>query len=456
MKNRWRLNDVIDLEYFLKQGDEIRIADPQTSLRQWLEDRRGLEKETLGADMILPGDFFGEIYLLLSYLFVIAGIIIGSSLTVSLSVYTGKAPLNVSVFLGFLVGTQFILLSLLLFTLLMRTLRPSYFGQSVLYSLLGTLITKAVVFIKNTAIKHLSAKRRSAIEAALGIAGAKKTVYGSLFYWSLFMLTQLFGIGFNIGVLSTTVLKVAGSDIAFGWQSTLQFSHKAVYELVKYISLPWSWAVPPDIAHPSLAQIEGSRMILKDGIWHHATSDLASWWTFVCFVVLFYGFMPRLILFCVAYFAQKWRLKKLDFSHIKVKHQGLTIKTAILIPDEIFEKCQDDMLEKLIRQHIGDYKIEQKLKVDADKHELAKLKDIHLFILLESWQPPIKEILSLIQSIRKNIGAKSRICIILIGRPKQHTVFTKVKEEEFMVWTQKITSLSDPYLSVERLVRDDQ
>ena len=89
-----------------------------------------------------------------------------------------------------------------------------------------------------------------------------------------------------VGVLALVgidgqVVQVVTADIAFGWQSTIQFSSDAVYTFVKIFSLPWSWIEPLSIVNPTYAQIQGSRMVLKDGIYHLATPDLVSWWPFL-------------------------------------------------------------------------------------------------------------------------------------------------------------------------------
>ena len=47
--------------------------------------------------------------------------------------------------------------------------------------------------------------------------------------------------------------------------------------------MPWAWLLPADLAYPSLAQVEGSHMVLKEGIYHLATGDL------VAMVALFYA-----------------------------------------------------------------------------------------------------------------------------------------------------------------------
>ncbi|HAO21528.1 MAG TPA: hypothetical protein DCQ37_14290, partial [Desulfobacteraceae bacterium] len=74
---------------------------------------------------ILPGEAFDEIHQLLCYLLMIAGIAIGSGLAFSLLTYKGTEPLNVSLYLGAIVGTQLLLILFLLSALIIGMFRRS-------------------------------------------------------------------------------------------------------------------------------------------------------------------------------------------------------------------------------------------------------------------------------------------------------------------------------------------
>ena len=297
-------------------------------------------------------------------------------------------------------------------------------------------------------------------------------------------------------------MKVLGSDVAFGWQSTVQFSSQTVFKLVQVIALPWSWLVPADIAHPAFYQVQGSHMVLKDGIYHLATKDLVSWWPFLCFAVLTYGLLPRLILLFVGTVVQKRALLKINFSHRTCQRilnrmrtplvntggrsvspenlsNGNTIvsgarvsdpqdvlsgkRMIALVPDDIFEAFTDDELEGVISRTFG-CSIQQRLRFGEDEegdkrvlHELSCMKEdtvANLLVVQEGWQPPIRENLLFIQDLRKASGETSMIWVGLIGRPRQGVVFTRVKEEEWDIWNQKLKALGDPYLGLERLVAD--
>ncbi|MEZ4566988.1 MAG: DUF2868 domain-containing protein [Desulfobacterales bacterium] len=80
---------------------------------------------------------------------------------------------------------------------------------------------------------------------------------------------------------------------------------------MEIISLPWSWAPSP---HPTLEQIAGSQMILKDGIFHLSTPNLVSWWPFLSFAVFFYGLLPRLMLLAAGILCQTIAATRVAFS----------------------------------------------------------------------------------------------------------------------------------------------
>jgi hypothetical protein len=531
-KSVWSIKDLIDLEYFL-QRDESEPYDaaltslakrdrhiylnkissleknkqpltPGRVIRAWLDQRRKMETSSAEPKTVLPGEVFDEVCRLLGYGFMAVGILAGSGLTFSFLNYRGTEPLNVSHYLAGFVLTQCLALVLLVGMTLIRKIKRLPVYSSVIYTLISGLMTTLIMKIKHHTIQILDGSKRSNLEAITGLIRGKRQIYGSLFYWPVFILAQIFGLGFNLGVLGATLLKVLGSDVAFGWQSTVQFSAQAIFKLVQAIALPWSWFVPADVAYPTLFQIEGSHMVLKNGIYHLATQDLVSWWPFLCFAVLTYGLLPRLILLITGFMAKNRTLSRIDFGHsacVRLLHRlttplvsteggpvrertfprdetripefspfdredMVTGKSIIaLVPDDIFEACHSNDLERVVFKTIG-VSVRQKLKfgedAEGDQNVLKELSRIRkeevlpgLLIVQEAWLPPIKENLLFIQDLRRTLGKTSMIRVGLIGRPKPGTIFTQVKEEEWKAWHQKLRSLGDPYLGVERLAAND-
>jgi hypothetical protein len=353
---------------------------------------------------------------------------------------------------------------------------------------------KLLRLTRNRLAANLSADRRNQAELTLAVIAGKKRTYGLLFFLPVFILTQLFALGFNLGLLGATLFKVVTADIAFGWQSTLQLSSAAVYSLVQKIALPWSWALQGDIAFPSLAQIEGSRIILKEGIYYLSTPDLVSWWPFLCFAVAVYGLLPRFLLFLAATAAKGKYLASLDFRQgiyeqlllrmttplVSSRGSGLNKKDVpadektpdhdkseftartgmnearellVMIPDEIFDSCQREEIEAVVNRG-SVYDIREIIRINQDYEsdlevleslgKMNRRKDTDILIIQEAWQPPIMEYIHFIKQVRLAVGDGPCIRIGLIGKPGTNTVFTAIQPENRKIWAQKITAIGDP------------
>ena len=526
---KWRIRDIIDLEYFfhkdvvsqsaedqqylnerdrniflnsvkpcIKEGE---TPDRQFIIQAWMNRRR--EEETAKA-AVLPGESFENLYSTFRILFVLTGLVLGGGAGLSFLTYTGDQPLNVFVYLSVFVFSQILLLLLLLVLSMYRVQKRSFLSSSPLYKVISRFMLRILLSARNRISKKLGADRRSRAESILGIIRSKGGTYGVLFFLPIFILVQLFAVGFNLGLLATTLFKVVTADIAFGWQSTLQLSSTAVHSLVQKIALPWSWLLAGDLAYPSLAQIEGSRIILKEGIYHLSMPDLASWWPFLCFSVLFYGLLPRLLLFLGAVAAQRRHLGSLDFRQgvyeqlllrmttplLSIRGRsvdGVTAAAAapepeysgtdqaadddriveknllVMIPDDIFDACSREKIESAVHDRFGSaitqlFRINEDYETDAEI--LANLKNINrpaetdILLIQEAWQPPIAEYINFIKNLRLAIGPGPCIRIGLIGKPLSNTIFTPVKDENRKIWVRKITAIGDPCIFAVGLVKN--
>ncbi|MDR3630978.1 MAG: DUF2868 domain-containing protein [Desulfocapsaceae bacterium] len=511
MKSTWRLQDIIDLEYFFYQDQaestpeklqEIRERDrfiyqeacrgherlPDRSLLPglWLRARR--QQEEAAGNRILPGQLSQEIYDRTQLLFWLAGLLIGTGSSLSFFTYTGTAPLNVFHYLAAFVFLQLAILLLLICSLALRLKGPSP-PPSLIASLVASLLIRLSRTAARRLLAEIPAERKNGFQAVLGTLKAKRQ-YSALLFWSVFWLIQLFAVGFNMGVLALTLFKIASTDIAFGWQSTIQFSGEAVFRLVRSLALPWSWCLDSGTAFPTPEQIEGSRIILKDGIYHLATGDLTSWWPFLCLALTVYGLLPRILLLATAWFRRKSCLAGLTFdqavfdrllvrmqtplvsSQARPEDRGREAEsgpTAIqqppgpgtglvaLVPDEIFDRCHETELAAILaregkslagRIRMGeDYGSDRQILADL----AASTEQRDVLILAEAWMPPIADLLVFVQDLRLALRGKTFIRIGLLGRPDQTTIFTPVDPAAMKVWRQKTAALGDPYLAVESL-----
>jgi hypothetical protein len=387
------------------------------------------------------------------------------------------------------VFAQLLLLLVLAVVFSFRAASRNLVANSVLAKLLGRMMMTVLQKARGRALNRAGGE---ALAAAAGLFQGRRRVYGSLFFWPVFILLQVFAVFFNAGLLGGTLVKLAGSDVAFGWQSTFQVGPAVVHRIVETLALPWRGLLPADIAHPSLPQIEGSRIILKEGVWRLATGDLVSWWPFLCLSVFFYGLLPRLMLLLGGMFVQRRLLSRLPLDHgacdrlvrsmltpvvqtsgnpaapreaAAESESASSVETSIpgdggealvaLVPEDIFDLCEGLAAAAMSRLGIA---VTDRKKigcgVGADRVVLDALgadSARGVLVVQEAWQPPIREAVSFIKDLRRQLGQRGRIVVGLIGKPGPEDIFTTVREEDFRIWKRGLDVLADPYLSVERL-----
>jgi hypothetical protein len=526
MKNMWQIKDLIDLEYFLGQkfkepidnkdldsrnfdrsaylsfSNHGWISDDSFNrkrlIRHWLELRRKKEIQDNRNKIVLPGEAFTETIGILRFLTVLMAFFFGVGLTWGLFSYQGREPINVFTCLWVLVAPQVLLLLFLIVSAVLYKFRIINSFMSI-YPMITAIVQATSKKIGHFAKKRIDASKANRIRETYALLGKTKTVYGSIFFWPIFLLSQLFGIFFNMGILCVIFLKVAITDLAFGWQTTLQLAPESVLRLVETVALPWAWLFSPPIAHPTLTQIIGSKMVLKEGIFHLATGDLVAWWPFIFLSVFFYAFLPRVILAITGIYLKNRAIESIDFNHVACDRLIMRMKTPevftgnqpyqainidkistlsydtpvkstgsattpaiVLVPTEIFDQFSDTQLGKKLKESFGMYAeavipVEMDATNDNDRiREVLSEKQVknvsyHTIIVQEAWQPPIKESISWI----KNLGAARKgtagMVIALVGKPAHDTIFTPPSEMDRMIWEQAINGLGDPYIRIESL-----
>jgi len=517
MKTNWHYNNIIDLEYFCHQDsgidrDKLQLRDRNIFLenqdqlnnygklsnrdliRFWLKER--VQSNFPSLDQKSPGTIFGDAYLLARNLAVIKGIIIGLIAGFSFFSYTGTTPVNVFHFLLFFVVSQLAFACFLIGACLLRPLLP-WIKLPSFYSLLFRgMIGRTVSFFNKQWLRTVETEKRASVNHAFGIFKARSTVYGSLFYWPLFALSQLFAIGFNIGLLAATLVKISTSDLAFGWQSTMQFGAAAIHRTVMVAASPWSWFVPEANSYPSLAEIEGSRIILKEGIYHLTTGNLIAWWPFLVFCLLFYGLLLRLALFSVGKLMERTSLQNIKLNtpaclalirrmqtplvstqaapepnkttpeqHTRLNKEKVQPSTlnllsqVVLIPDDIYPLCPAEKLAPPLHNVGFEIKVMHRFMISYDQDQQLKEllsekqweQEEGIFILMEGWMVPLIGFLSYLKELRAILPKNAIINVGLVGRPDA-TIFTPVTTEDFSIWQQKIEAAGDPYLNIFPLI----
>lgn len=507
MKTVDSLDQIIDLEYFLHQDtlqspEELHQRDrtialsletsetekPTSSqlLSGWVAARR--DDEFAGKPVESPGTIFKTSRSLASTFSGVKGLAAGIITGFAFFAYAGKTPINVLEFLIFFVFSQLLLVTLLFCSLLLRKLLPTVSLPSSSYSLFYSLGKKLFRSLNKQWYSQLPGDKRDAASQAFGIIHRNHQLYGPLFYWPLFAIIQIFGISFNIGLLSSSLLKIITSDLAFGWQSTLQFSSSALERLVHFLATPWSWLLQD--ATPTLEQIEGSRIILKDGIYHLSTADLVAWWPFLILCLVFYGLMMRLFFYLGARIMEDRTLSTQQFTAppclalvrrmrtpivttqaapeekedtVEVVLQPtITEETAdenipqtLLIPDDIFDSLGEEQLQQFMGAKGFTIKSRHRFMegYDEDLALLAILKTMDwddnsgICIIMEGWMVPLVDFISYLGELRKIAGEKTPIEINLTGKLTDNTI-SQVRRADMEIWLKKISAIGDPYIDV--------
>ncbi len=515
MKQNWNYSDCIDLEYFFHRDtndppEYLRERDrniflkktEQTSSRPpgnrelinlWLKERIGHEFQ--GTENKSPGEIFQDTLSLLKGLCVIGGSLSGIAAGLSFFSYSGTTPVNVFQFLILFIFSQILLTFLMGLSFTLRRLVGGISFPTFYSLFFGRIFSKITQMSCNRWNKNLSATKKNSIGLAMGLIKSHNHVYGSLFFWPLFTLSQILALFFNAGLLGATLFKISTSDLAFGWQSTLQLSAAALHKLIVFMACPWSWFVPNTIAFPSPGEIEGSRILLKDGIYHLATRDLISWWPFLIFCILFYGLFFRGGCYLIGRWMETKSLQKIKFNtascrrltqrmltpivstqaepETKTKKNESTTETKqfqpteeahllpqfVLIPCDIYDTFPSREFEHILHAHR--FKVKKQLKFMSDYDSDQKIKQYlqqqvwnnsaGLFILMEGWMVPLVDFLSYLGELRSIVAPDTIITIALTGRPAEKS-FTAVSKTDHTIWQQKITSLGDPYLYLFPLI----
>lgn len=515
MTTRWHTRDIIDLEYFLRQdpdaapGRDRRIyleyirshpGQPKRRalLKYWLENRRRREADRHGAET-LPGTVYKETAFLTSMILCILALAAGAGLAWTLLSYSGSTPINIFTCLWVLLAPQVLLLAILLISACISRISRNG-GLKTRYPWITLLIRRIAERMLHYAGKNLSKDRKNRLQSAMGLVGQTRTVYGGIFFWPVFNMAQTAGVCFNIGILGAMLLRITITDVAFGWQSTLQPDPQTVYRIVEIMAAPWAWFAAEPVAHPTAAQIAGSKMVLKDGIYHLSTRDLASWWPFLCLCVTFYGLLPRAALLAMGTWRQYRELAALKFTHAacdRLWHRmtaprvettsrsygreapaepdstsgftdtphdgpyGRSMMPAIVaVPEEIAPDHKS--IERQLGTRLGVLPAQMiivngDLQPDAEKLARAMQsrpsgQSCRLVIIQESWQPPIRENLAWIRHMKQAAGPETGAIVALIGKPEQTgALAAPVPEAERILWQQAVNALGDPYIRVEVL-----
>ncbi|MCP3875806.1 MAG: DUF2868 domain-containing protein [Desulfobacteraceae bacterium] len=523
---KMRLKDIINLDYLIRLDDSLESADDIQSrkindrkiysqckggsqtkkelLLSWLEFRK--EEFFQHSDnkklTLLPGDIFSWVYTWMVYAAIFLGGVTGISVAYSFLAYHGARPINVAVFIALFVFLQMVLILLTLILLVRKALRQKNqnFGyhNSIIHTLLAALFFNIFSRVLKKSEDSVLRKSLDKLEYTSNFIQMKNKEYKALFFWPFFMLTSICAFSFSTGALGGTFFRVIVSDMAFGWQTTLMTTSTTVHDMVSFIALPWSWFIPEALSHPGLEQIEGSRIILKEGISVLATQNLVSWWPFICMGVLFYAVIPRGLLIIIGIMAQNRVLAQFNFDRPRFKQLILKMQSPVLdinsheirvTPKNTIEKTNEmmssksepdrtggsalilssdsvysDVIIKKVIQYIETnlfFKVKERINIhfdlnaDADAVQNITISDVDQVVLVhEVWQPPIRGLLHYIEQIKTAMPDNMSLWILLTqeagSKAELKSLGVDANDINFKTWKKAVLNLKNPDIIVQR------
>jgi len=475
-----------------KIGQELAIQNLNRSklFLAWLKRVQTFDQQSPGHLLETGHRWFGFFLLIL-------GLMMGGATAASVLSYNGSSPVNVVHFFAVIVGVQLITIILFVLNLLPISIKKFIPGSGDFYNFIREL---SYLFSRLTAkiFSHLQTNQLTKIWLDLKQLKIRQKLYGSVEKWFVIGLTQRFSLAFNLGALATCLYLISFSDLAFAWNTTLQISTESFHKIVHIIAIPWSCLFPDGV--PSLELVESSRYFRLNAEYiqspTHTTLPQAAvvggWWKFLILSLIFYGLLPRIIIFSFAKLKLKNILSKLplksaDFESLYDRLTRPLVETQsirqddpvseIALPDSkqtlnlknkyctLIKWADLEMPENEFAQIINlrfGWKIKDKLtagSLDYQSSDTTTYKFIKdqkeqnpILILAESWEPPTA-IIHFLRQLRKMISNNRQIIIGLINsdskQKKQPPLLSDLNS-----WKIEMAALSDPYLRVESMVEE--
>ena len=496
-----QLKDLMDLEYLLHLDDralvsgdtdeadlilardrdifqQVRSDDDRTLILSWLDYRKLVHLDAQGGAGMdsLPGNLFFRRFRLFWYAIMALGGMGGLMAAFSFLSYHGSEPVNLNYFV---------------FLFILIPFCACVGGGWVLIRAISKRPPSPLTrfFLHFFSRRFLADTSLSDFFDETGLRGwQRENGYAHLMAWPFLNLTFLLGMMVSLGIFLGTFFKIVISDLAFGWQSTLASSVARVHDIVSLASLPWSWLFPH--LSPGMEQIEGSRMILKQGMDTMATADLISWWPFLCLCIFVYGVLPRFMLLCGGYWVEYRHRRDFIFCEpehrrllARMKSPGVTVdapKKTEAVPSEILamdampeldnllmpdgEEPGDDALI-LVPHGVWDETDYPRLEATIEKQfllsarvasvTLGQTPDVQLpengpvIFLQEVWQPPIRGLLHDFVCLEQALNRP--LWILLTQSPGEANLRVDPNDINARVWEAKVLALGRRNIRVVRM-----
>ncbi len=399
----------------------------------------------------------------------LVGAVSGYLLASSVLAYDGSQPVNLLIALLVLIGVQTLAL-LLLCVLLMFNQTKILEALAVLNpaNLIMHLISKIQPTWKEAIEKYFSRFKSSGEFGLL----PQMTTY----------LAQHFAIALNIGMLASLFYLVTVSDLAFGWNTTLNIQNETVSQFLQGIATPWQAVLPAAVPDDSL--VEASRYYRLQSKLHSEgweARELGTWWLFLAMCIVVYGFLPRLSALVIAGIHYDKCVTRATLSltgssqvlarmsdplvsadaqspevsvPVSVTRPGLPGRQAarkiecVLVEWSGCEATDKALTKVGIVPH-SRLQAGGRQTLSEDKVTIKATSQIQaegIAISIKAWEPPMLEFIDFITLLRKSVSANLPIIVLLKPLPDQTVSTTQIE-----TWETALGAVSDSALYLESL-----
>ncbi len=440
-RNTWSLEELVDFEVAvqqspavdaevgrlirseLREGELSDLSKRRWGFKEWLRSK----KRGSGAKVVSVTRL-GALALLIGTFLLGVGVIRGLVTEVK-----GEGALNIWVMLAGTIGIQWVILIAGLMTFLLA--RYWIGGLGWVKEIVSSLVRRCAGKVSPDTWKSLiQGKGRQ--PSALG--------------WRLTRMLQVGGVGFNLGLIAGLFGLLWFTEINFYWESSLsQFGGDSLGKVTRFLAAAWGGEGLTD------GQIVG----LKDVSGETGDENWTAFFNFIFLALLVWGLVPRLLLWLMAIWKERGVLKGLEFQdleHRKLWRELSRVERAV---------SMEGMKDGVVLLDVGGLGLDvgelrpfllQNLRVNPEKSfsvgvldageereawEAMKAAPCGVVLLVEGWSLSPKQMVALIERIRKEAGGETVLRVLVLGDG-----VAAPSEDDFGTWQEFIDGLRDPRL----------
>jgi len=491
----WKVEDLLDLDYFLQQDAEVdegdlgsrdekiarenllpvlgemgMVGDAPLEVRSrgiwiWLQQRKAeVAKQRKDELSLMPGEVFEQVSRLLRLFGGLVMLALGAGLVFSL-LHKEARYFNVMMVLAATLLPQLLLLVLLAGGWVLRgaTGRKSLGGGVV-----QSMVRESMVWLAGKVRRHREGEKMHGQWQAL-----RQRNYLA---WPILGITQTLALMYNVGILAGFAGCLVAMDVRFFWESTPGVAAvETLQQIVRAVSAPWGMMVSDWL--PTAEGIAETRITMEGAQKIYPSSEdvnsAAVWASFLAGSVIFWGLLPRLILrlgigmwasrrvrrypFVERRYRELWR--RLTALRVETSSEGPDDEAVILLwggldPDP--EKLRKVVLQQLRLNPVKTFAAGNETDVSADTKvigevgkALAEMKPrVRLVIAVESWALAPREATDFLDELRGKVGQDRAVRLLLLGPPIEGLPFSEPSGAEVKSWEDLAAERKDTALTV--------